>query len=377
MKNINIFGCVDESTQTSMQIKRSYDASSRASDRQWARTTQHIFNGNFIQTMLLRDTLTRKFPDAVVKLHDITEIRRKEILKAIEWKPRLTADDVAVYVLGKHYAQQETARLSEYADPKRTIIVCVDEWLIYEIAKNPELIPELNKYAAVFDHSALSVEKLRKAGLKKVRFMPTYRIHDEAAKRKADSLTTDGLNTAVTYSAVGSVVGTDIAVDAVKLANQKLAKPIKLDIYGPCSEAEGDDRLQWLSSIIDGDPNIEYKGELDSDTDIAALAEADLGLYLPAQSTDNVPTAVVAMLGAGLPLIVGGYRFAPEAVKEGKNGYIVLPNDAQAAADAIVQLADSPDTLRRFTRNSRALHKAVFSEDAATAELVSVIQKLQ
>jgi glycosyltransferase involved in cell wall biosynthesis len=374
--NINLLGCYTEGAQDSMQLKRKYDTQSRAADRQWARTTQHIFNSKFMQTVLLRDTLERKLPNAHITAYDVDEIRLKHMENARVWKPRIALSDITIVVIGKYYARQELARLGEYARRSNTIIVCVDEWLIHEIAKDPSLIADLNKYAAIFEHSQLSVEKLRKAGLSNVQFMAHYRIHDEAAKAQAASRTHDSLRRAVVYSGVGSVVGTDQAVNAIKLANKKLPAPIKLDIYGPCSELEGDNRLDWIDKIIAGDPNIEYRGELDSDTDIATLSQADLGLQLPSLSNDNVPTSVVAMLASGLPLIIGNVRYAPEAVKEGKNGYIAAQNDVRDAANAIVQLANQPETLRRFGANSRALHKAVFSEEAATRGLIDTITKL-
>lgn len=87
------------------------------------------------------------------------------------------------------------------------------------------------------------------------------------------------------------------------------------------------------------------------------LLEADIGasLHLEALETHFAfRTRMLDYIWAGLPMVVTGGDTTSELVTRYGLGQVVLPRDAQAVAEAIVQLLDTPDL--------REIHRARFEQ---------------
>jgi glycosyltransferase involved in cell wall biosynthesis len=70
---------------------------------------------------------------------------------------------------------------------------------------------------------------------------------------------------------------------------------------------------------------------------------------------DGVPSVVLDAMARGLVVVgtrVGGI---PEVVRDGENGYLVPPGDAEALADRIENLIQDPEKYRRFSREAMAM----------------------
>jgi glycosyltransferase involved in cell wall biosynthesis len=65
------------------------------------------------------------------------------------------------------------------------------------------------------------------------------------------------------------------------------------------------------------------------------------GFVLPSY-WEGLPIAVLEAMAAGLPVIATAVNGTPEAVEDGRTGYLVPPYDAAALADAIERLARDP-----------------------------------
>jgi glycosyltransferase involved in cell wall biosynthesis len=382
MSKITLLGIYAENRVDIGNITRRFDKSRPLEERAWTRTSGHIYNSNFTQTLLLYDTLRRLYPDAEIQRVSFYDLHDKYFAGDSDWKPDLSDSDVSIAVIGKYNPDKELDRLSQYADPAKTVIVLVDEWLLSAAYGNPDIIAKLAGYAAVFEHSEIMTIKLQNLGLKNIRYLPIYRIWtDEASvKAKESARSRGGLTKAVVYNGIGSVKGINYAVDAVKKVNEKRVnetegQPLQLDIFGPNYKTEGDDRAQWLSSLIGGDPNIRYVDELDGDTDIAKLSEYDLAINPTVHGLDTLPTTLIIALAAGLPIIATDIGYSREAVRDGVNGYLVPPGDSDAIANKIESLLSDSETLKKFAKASQAIHSAVFSEEAAASRLAGTLDK--
>ncbi|MBX2806755.1 MAG: glycosyltransferase [Hyphomicrobiales bacterium] len=94
-------------------------------------------------------------------------------------------------------------------------------------------------------------------------------------------------------------------------------------------------------------------------TDIRPFLARSHVFVLPAKG-DGIPQALIEAIAMGRPVITTTARGCIPAVREGANGLLVAPNDAQALAGAMAQLLMRPDLLPSMARASRDLAKSQF-----------------
>jgi glycosyltransferase involved in cell wall biosynthesis len=75
---------------------------------------------------------------------------------------------------------------------------------------------------------------------------------------------------------------------------------------------------------------------------------------------DSVPQALIEAVAMGRPIITSTARGCRVAVREGINGMIVPPGDANALAGAMARLLQRPDLIPSMARASRQLAEAEF-----------------
>jgi glycosyltransferase involved in cell wall biosynthesis len=79
----------------------------------------------------------------------------------------------------------------------------------------------------------------------------------------------------------------------------------------------------------------------------------DFDIYLNASRVDNFPGALVEAACSGLPIITTRAGGIPEMIRDRDNGLLVDIGDANALAQASLELLDCPELALRLTRNAR------------------------
>jgi colanic acid biosynthesis glycosyl transferase WcaI len=89
--------------------------------------------------------------------------------------------------------------------------------------------------------------------------------------------------------------------------------------------------------------------------DMQATADAGIITLLPEAGENSVPSKMLGYLAAGRPVIAGVHETSPtaEALRQGRCGMVVPPQDAPAMAEAIARLADDRRQAARLGRNAR------------------------
>ena len=76
------------------------------------------------------------------------------------------------------------------------------------------------------------------------------------------------------------------------------------------------------------------------------LGEADVvvqpSIVLPSGKTEGIPVALMEALASGVPVVATAVSGVPELVEDGVTGRLVPPGDADALADALVDLQRDP-----------------------------------
>ncbi len=97
------------------------------------------------------------------------------------------------------------------------------------------------------------------------------------------------------------------------------------------------------------------------------LGRFSVGLQIldnvPAFYYGTSPNKFFDYLAAGLPVLTNYPGWVADLIQQNDCGVPVPPEDAEAFADALVQMADDPEGCQRMAANSRRLAEAEFSRD--------------
>ena len=125
------------------------------------------------------------------------------------------------------------------------------------------------------------------------------------------------------------VAGDGPEKEEILLARGALEKPERVTLLGPVSEEEKQ-RLLYSADLF-LQPNIPVKNDMEG-----------FGLV------------VLEAAAAGLPVLASRLEGLRDAIREGENGILVEPRNAEGYREAIVTLSGSPEKLRELGRNARS-----------------------
>lgn len=106
----------------------------------------------------------------------------------------------------------------------------------------------------------------------------------------------------------------------------------------------------------------------------AVLAQAHI-VCLPSYR-EGLPTILIEAAAAGLPLVATDVPGCREVVREGENGLLVPPRNAEALAEALARLAADAGLRAAYGRASRRLAEAEFGIGRVAEETLAVYDRL-
>jgi glycosyltransferase involved in cell wall biosynthesis len=96
---------------------------------------------------------------------------------------------------------------------------------------------------------------------------------------------------------------------------------------------------------------------------------------LPSRS-EGFSNALIEAMGCGLPVVATRVGGNPEAVREGKEGFLVASEDAEAMARQILLLLSQREMALRMGREARATVETRFSMEGMMRRLTSLYSEL-
>ncbi len=94
--------------------------------------------------------------------------------------------------------------------------------------------------------------------------------------------------------------------------------------------------------------------------DVAQLLRS-MDIFILASATEGLPLTVIEGMASGLPVVATRVGGVPELVEEGRNGFLVPPDDAQALSAAIERLIQKPELRRTMGAEGRKMAVEKFS----------------
>lgn len=110
------------------------------------------------------------------------------------------------------------------------------------------------------------------------------------------------------------------------------------------------------------------------------MNRADVGLMVlanvPAFYYGTSPNKFFDYIASGLPVINNYPGWLADMINQNKCGIAVRPDDPVAFADAMIELANSPELRQEYGRNGRALAEHVFSRDLLGEQFVAFLESV-
>ena len=157
--------------------------------------------------------------------------------------------------------------------------------------------------------------------------------------------------------------GVDTLVRALAVAPDG----VRLDIAG-----DGPSRAELeLLAAAEAPGRVPFHGRLDKPA-LAELIRGARAMVVPSRWYENQPMTVLESFAAATPVVATSLGGLPELVRDGIEGRVVPPNDPQALARVLSELADDPATARRMGERARQRFTTEFSGEVHLAGLADV-----
>jgi glycosyltransferase involved in cell wall biosynthesis len=128
---------------------------------------------------------------------------------------------------------------------------------------------------------------------------------------------------------------------------------------------------QWKT---EGD--VVFTGRREDVPDLMAMANT---ITTPTFYREGLPRTLLEAAATGLPLIgtdMPGVREAINTKNNGVNGILIRPQDSQALADAVEELADDPEKSERYGEESLARARNEFDHKRVVGEYLKMYEEL-
>ncbi len=158
--------------------------------------------------------------------------------------------------------------------------------------------------------------------------------------------------------------------DLIQAAAKLKDLPFRLNLYG-------DGEISEVRKLVEEKQlqEIVIVNGWVSHSDISRIYENADVMVLPSYA-EGLPMSLLEAIGEGLPVVstcVGGI---PEAVEEGRNGFLIDQGDVDALAERLRTLITSPELVDRMGQESLTIAREKFSTDRIGQQLQQLYQSL-
>jgi glycosyltransferase involved in cell wall biosynthesis len=148
-----------------------------------------------------------------------------------------------------------------------------------------------------------------------------------------------------------------------------MLREVRFAILGGNPRHEGGDALAELRKTMP--PDTIFTGWLAEPEPY--VADLDV-LVVPSLYPDPFPRTVIEAMALGVPVVASDIGGIPEAVRDGREGFLVPPGDAQALAARIALLASQPALRREMAERALSRAEARYSARGTAQAVAQVLR---
>ena len=194
----------------------------------------------------------------------------------------------------------------------------------------------------------------------------TAEATDTAALRA--SLGLDGaLHLVTTVGHIRQVKGLDILIRAAKRVCEEFPTTVFL-VIGGVLEPDYVQELQELIESLGLRENVAFLGPREDVVPLLKMSD----VYCNASRSEGFSNAVLEAMACGLPCVATRVGGNPEAVEDGRSGFLVESEDIHALADRIRTLLRHPERAKEMGREGRRIVEAEFTMSSMISRLVEL-----
>ena len=136
-------------------------------------------------------------------------------------------------------------------------------------------------------------------------------------------------------------------LDAVKILKKDIPD-IKLDVAGDGNLKSEYENYAKTNGLED---NVNFRGRLEGQELVKAYQSA-WAFSLPTRS-DSQPLVILEAMASGLAIVSTKIGGIPTMIKDGKEGFLIEPDNAEILAEEMSMLLDNPELRERFAKAAR------------------------
>jgi glycosyltransferase involved in cell wall biosynthesis len=166
--------------------------------------------------------------------------------------------------------------------------------------------------------------------------------------------------------------GIEVALAALAmLRRQGLA--VRFRVVGPFETAAYEQEVKSLTRRLGLEEAVDWVG-FTRDVD-RELAQMDL-FVLPSLFGEGTPLVLFEAMAAGVPVVSTRVEGIPEIIRDGRDGLLVPPGDAEALATALASILRGEADWHALRRSALARHSEKFSDTAMAAGIAAVYRRV-
>jgi L-malate glycosyltransferase len=164
-------------------------------------------------------------------------------------------------------------------------------------------------------------------------------------------------------------------IDVLVRAAQKVCAEIPDTVFvilGDCSPLPYVNEIRSLVSSLGLERNFQFLDFVENPLPTLKISSA----FCLLSRSEGFSNALLEAMACGVPPVVTQVGGNPEAIRDGENGFLVPVEDAEIAADRLLQLLRDPARARRMGALAQASVQARFSADTMIQQLIELYSEL-
>jgi L-malate glycosyltransferase len=181
----------------------------------------------------------------------------------------------------------------------------------------------------------------------------------------------DGAPVVATVANIRRVKGLDTLLQAAAIVKQDVPN-VRFVLAGGCLEREHFNDLQSIVREAGMEENVIFLGHF---SEVFALLKLTNVFCLLSRS-EGFSNAILEAMASGLPCVATRVGGNAEAIDDGRNGFLLAPEDAAAAAQRLTVLLKNPAEARRIGAEARRTVEEKFTCEKMAGELAELYQTM-
>jgi L-malate glycosyltransferase len=175
----------------------------------------------------------------------------------------------------------------------------------------------------------------------------------------------------ITVGHIRRVKGIDVLVETAARVVREVPRSVFL-VVGRNSDPQHFEEISTRIERLGIRDNIKFLGE--SERVLSLLSIGDV-FFLPSRS-EGFSNALIEAMSCGLPCVATRVGGNAEAIEEGRSGYLVENEDADAAANRILALLRDPAAAKAMGEAGRKIVAAKFTAEVMIEQLIAAYERL-